>query len=122
MEVAIAAKNKNMVGLLKVRTPYHGHPAHLGLHRVDNKASASARIDCACMHAAELPSRGPRQASLRGTLRGSRRTCDTYKTNRRQTVAVTRRKPRRCNTVEWCFMRTPSSLIVVQWDRAVFGG
>ena len=29
---------------------------------------------------------GPCQASLRGTLRGSRRTCDTSQTNRRQTV------------------------------------
>ena len=33
-----------------------------------------------------MPYYGPCQASLRGTLQGSRRTCDTFKTNRRQTV------------------------------------
>ena len=39
------------------------------------------------MHRGTVLYHGPCQASLRGTLRGSRRTCDTFKTNRRQTVA-----------------------------------
>ena len=33
----------------------------------------------------QVPCHGPCQSSLRGTLRGSRRTCDNFKTNRRQT-------------------------------------
>ena len=42
----------------------------------------------------QVPYHGPCQASLRGTLRGSRRTCDNFKTNRRQTVHTERKDPR----------------------------